>query len=223
MGRGNRNENGVAQSPSHDWRRRPNTETPTRPYDPWGLFEERIRNGPFNLERLVHPFSPFQWPNTEDDQIIWRQGDRMMSPALRAFVMASPINRFHNSGRGLTPAQVNTAMREVKKEIYRPSKTSKGKGCCEEKDCNHTSCPICLDDFAAKQQLLRLPCNHRFHSDCLMPWIKSHALCPICRFDLLGRPPANSDDHAAAAETPIDDMLVRAMEEAFEWMSSHRR
>jgi E3 ubiquitin-protein ligase RNF38/44 len=151
-----------------------------------------------------------------------------MSPALRAFVMASPIHRFHNSGRGLTPTEVDTAMKKLKKEIYWPSRKSKEKGRCNEKDCDHTSCPICLDEFEAKQQLLRLPCNHRFHSDCLMPWIKSHALCPICRFDLSGRPPENSDDHAAAAaapvaETPTDDMLIRAMEEAFDWISSHRR
>lgn len=230
MGRGvNRNEQGAAWSPSYDRGRRPNMETPTRPFDPWELFDDRIRTGPFNLERLpVHPFSPFQWANTEDDQMFRWQGDPRMSPALRAFVMASPIHRFHNSGRGLTPTEVDMAMKKLKKEIYWPSRKSKEKGRCNEKDCDHTSCPICLDEFEAKQQLLRLPCNHRFHSDCLMPWIKSHALCPICRFDLSGRPPENSDDHAAAAaapvaETPTDDMLIRAMEEAFDWISSHRR
>lgn len=231
---GNRNEQGVPWSSSFDRGRRPITGTQTRPYDPWELFEERIRTGPFNVERLpVHPFSPLQWANVEDDQMFWRQGDPRMSPALRAFVIASPLHRFNNSSRGLTPAEVDTAMKKLKKEIYWPPKKSKERGCWDEKDCHHTSCSICLDEFAPRQQLLRLPCNHRFHSDCLMPWIKSHALCPVCRFDILGRPPANSDDHAAAgtpindhaaaAEIPIDDMLVRAMEEAFDWVSSHRR
>eukprot|EP00253_Pinus_taeda_P004785 PITA_04785 len=228
MGRGvNRNEQEAAWSFSYDRGRRPNMETPTRPFDPWELFDERIRTGPFSLERLpVHPFSPIQWANLEDDSIYRRQGDPRMSLALRTFVMASPIHRFQNSGRRLTPAEVDTAMRKLKKGIYWPSRKTKGKGSSDDKDCLHTSCPICLDEFVVKQQLLRLPCNHKFHLDCLMPWIKSHALCPICRFDLSGRPLENSDVSAAAAATagtPTDDILIRAMKEAFDWISSHQR
>ncbi|PWA36139.1 zinc finger, RING/FYVE/PHD-type [Artemisia annua] len=26
------------------------------------------------------------------------------------------------------------------------------------------------------------PCNHRFHEDCISPWVNSHGGCPVCRF-----------------------------------------
>ena len=43
-----------------------------------------------------------------------------------------------------------------------------------------TTCSICLqecDDTAST-----LPCNHKFHSDCLVPWLWQHGSCPNCRY-----------------------------------------
>ncbi|KAL5561345.1 hypothetical protein UlMin_031092 [Ulmus minor] len=42
-------------------------------------------------------------------------------------------------------------------------------------------CCICLESFMPGDQLLRLPCEHRFHDACLEPWIRVRADCPCCR------------------------------------------
>ncbi|KAK9476822.1 hypothetical protein V1514DRAFT_335769 [Lipomyces japonicus] len=51
------------------------------------------------------------------------------------------------------------------------------------------NCAICntayLDD--AYPLVVRLPCNrlHHFDLECIAPWLKLHATCPLCRKDLL--------------------------------------
>jgi hypothetical protein len=45
------------------------------------------------------------------------------------------------------------------------------------------ACPVCLEDFSNGEAVAALPsCGHRFHrSECLLPWLKEHDTCPICR------------------------------------------
>jgi hypothetical protein len=45
------------------------------------------------------------------------------------------------------------------------------------------ACPVCLEDFNNGEAVAALPlCGHRFHrSECLLPWLKDHDTCPICR------------------------------------------
>uniref|UniRef100_A0ACD6AEB0 Uncharacterized protein n=1 Tax=Avena sativa TaxID=4498 RepID=A0ACD6AEB0_AVESA len=44
-------------------------------------------------------------------------------------------------------------------------------------------CAVCLDDFAKGDVLVHLPCVHRFHWDCALPWLEGAASssCPFCR------------------------------------------
>ncbi|KAM5543807.1 hypothetical protein V8D89_002424 [Ganoderma adspersum] len=43
-------------------------------------------------------------------------------------------------------------------------------------------CPICLDDYDAKDACLRIPtCSHWFHEGCLQQWLKGARTCPVCR------------------------------------------
>jgi RING-like zinc finger len=47
-------------------------------------------------------------------------------------------------------------------------------------------CAICLDEFENKEKVRVLPCKHRFHEDCLVPWLtERHSSCPLCKFDVL--------------------------------------
>ncbi len=47
-----------------------------------------------------------------------------------------------------------------------------------------SSCSVCKDDFLIEQSLIKLPCNHIFHDDCILPWLKERNSCPTCRFEL---------------------------------------
>ncbi|XP_043702121.1 probable E3 ubiquitin-protein ligase RHY1A [Telopea speciosissima] len=46
-------------------------------------------------------------------------------------------------------------------------------------------CAVCLERFKAGETLLHLPCAHRFHSRCLVPWLESSSHCPCCRLRIL--------------------------------------
>ncbi|KAF7851189.1 hypothetical protein BT93_L4335 [Corymbia citriodora subsp. variegata] len=45
-------------------------------------------------------------------------------------------------------------------------------------------CAICLERFEVGETLVHLPCAHRFHSRCLVPWLEGHAHCPCCRMGI---------------------------------------
>ena len=46
------------------------------------------------------------------------------------------------------------------------------------------NCVICLGDFQDKEHIIRLPCLHVFHSECVKSWLGSHNSCPTCKFEL---------------------------------------
>lgn len=50
---------------------------------------------------------------------------------------------------------------------------------------NTQGCSICTDDFVAGQDQRVLPCDHRFHPECIDPWLLNvSGTCPLCRIDL---------------------------------------
>ncbi|EHA8591883.1 putative E3 ubiquitin-protein ligase SIRP1 [Cocos nucifera] len=46
------------------------------------------------------------------------------------------------------------------------------------------NCSVCLEDVVIGTEAKEMPCKHRFHSGCLLPWLDLHSSCPICRFQL---------------------------------------
>lgn len=49
------------------------------------------------------------------------------------------------------------------------------------KSSDQEECAVCLEHFKSREDLSFLPCAHRFHSKCLLPWLQSNAHCPCCR------------------------------------------
>lgn len=54
-------------------------------------------------------------------------------------------------------------------------------------------CAICKDQFELNENVLRLPCRHLYHKQCISPWLDAHNSCPVCRFEL----PTDDADYEA--------------------------
>ncbi|TVU02673.1 hypothetical protein EJB05_51811, partial [Eragrostis curvula] len=43
-------------------------------------------------------------------------------------------------------------------------------------------CAVCLDEVRERhQRVTKLPCSHKYHSECVLPWLAIQPDCPCCR------------------------------------------
>ncbi|TVU27882.1 hypothetical protein EJB05_19383 [Eragrostis curvula] len=42
-------------------------------------------------------------------------------------------------------------------------------------------CAVCLEELRVGNVLVHLPCAHRFHWACAVPWVQAASRCPVCR------------------------------------------
>ncbi|XP_041364685.1 E3 ubiquitin-protein ligase RNF181-like [Gigantopelta aegis] len=45
-------------------------------------------------------------------------------------------------------------------------------------------CSVCLGEFDEEDETKTLPCDHQFHSKCILPWLQKVSTCPVCRCEL---------------------------------------
>ncbi|KAK1308415.1 E3 ubiquitin protein ligase RIE1 [Acorus calamus] len=46
-------------------------------------------------------------------------------------------------------------------------------------------CSICLSLYEDGVEIHALPCNHHFHSSCIIKWLRINATCPLCKYNIL--------------------------------------
>lgn len=74
-------------------------------------------------------------------------------------------------------------------------------------------CSICTEDFNKGEEVRVLPCNHKFHPECVDPWLLNvSGTCPLCRIDL--RP--KEEQTQAATEDEVSAETSR------QGLASHR-
>lgn len=93
-------------------------------------------------------------------------------------------------------------------EYKDPNPTAKGKGkgdygtVAQEDKLDsgeeEPSCTICLCEYEDGDGLVRLPCNHIFHEECISSWTTNHVRCPLCNYDLESVTTENTSSVAAS-------------------------
>ncbi|KAJ1273800.1 hypothetical protein BS78_05G012300 [Paspalum vaginatum] len=68
---------------------------------------------------------------------------------------------------------------------YRPPSLPPGAGAggaSDEDDSGRESCVICVTPYEAGDPCSVLPaCGHRFHTHCVVQWLRTQRTCPLCR------------------------------------------
>ena len=52
------------------------------------------------------------------------------------------------------------------------------------KETSGIECAVCFDVADGQSVFRCLPCRHRFHRDCIDPWLEKHKTCPVCKSDV---------------------------------------
>ncbi|KAI1766604.1 hypothetical protein GGR53DRAFT_485919 [Hypoxylon sp. FL1150] len=77
------------------------------------------------------------------------------------------------------------------------SASNENTGNNEQTEEEHLGCSICTEDFIVGQDVRVLPCDHKFHPQCIDPWLVNvSGTCPLCRLDL--RPQENEESGSSA-------------------------
>lgn len=80
---------------------------------------------------------------------------------------------FHEESQGTSPAS-----EEAVQALERVKVTADSVHDSEPK------CPICMSYYVLDDGLIKMPCQHVFHDDCLTQWLNLNNTCPICRLEL---------------------------------------
>nr|GMD56954.1 E3 ubiquitin-protein ligase MPSR1-like [Ipomoea batatas] len=64
-------------------------------------------------------------------------------------------------------------------------------------------CAICLAEFELGGEAKAMPCNHRYHPDCIDKWLQIHGSCPLCRYKM---PAEEGEEVGREGDYPADQL-----------------
>ncbi|KAF4526012.1 hypothetical protein B566_EDAN000805, partial [Ephemera danica] len=85
-------------------------------------------------------------------------------------------------------------------------------------------CSVCWEDFTLGENVRKLPCEHFYHDNCIIPWLELHGTCPICRKVLHeeGGDDQSRANNVAAATNSLPQSLAALFRAASGANSSNR-
>lgn len=152
--------------------------------------------GKFFCEEIVsqnnnsHPsrYVPFQATRRRENRLGGEPGFHPIFDILSQISNMNEENHFNNILSYLIANDPNKYGNPPasKEEVEKLQKMTVNKDNLSEikKISSDNCCPVCKDEFQENEELIKLPCCHLFHNECIMPWLKERNSCPTCRFEL---------------------------------------
>ncbi|MCD7452810.1 hypothetical protein HAX54_018251 [Datura stramonium] len=89
------------------------------------------------------------------------------------------INAMTNAGDGIGGKDRQEVATSAAVVVALPSVEVSG-----DDDDGEKECVICKEEMKEGRDVCKLPCHHKFHWICILPWLKKRDTCPCCRFQL---------------------------------------
>ncbi|CRK94171.1 CLUMA_CG007687, isoform A [Clunio marinus] len=151
------------------------------------------RQGPINFEEILQEIlvSITDGPNSGRTPMFFmgNPGDYAWGREGLDTIVTQLLNQMDNAG---PPPLDQEKIAEIPKcEIVQEQIDSK------------LQCSVCWEDFQLKEIVRQLPCSHVYHEPCILPWLKLHGTCPICRKLLAPEDEGNANNAAAQVATQL--------------------
>ncbi|KAH0681685.1 hypothetical protein KY285_021937 [Solanum tuberosum] len=110
-------------------------------------------------------------------ELTTRKLQSIMTPQMLEVCVDVTLVIDHNCDGGILLAmEESSTIKKSSIELLEPIETNERN--------NNDVCLVCLDEIGEETQVLRLPCSHMFHGDCITKWLENSHYCPLCRFEM---------------------------------------
>ncbi|XP_058772465.1 E3 ubiquitin-protein ligase MPSR1-like [Vicia villosa] len=150
-------------------------------------FERMIRNSdmsvllPF-IQGLSHPSptrrnrnNPDQESESTEDSD--RQRIILVNPSTQRMIIVEGVSSLETLFHELERTTKNSQPPASKESI-------EGMKRVEIEESDGGECVVCLEEFEVGGVVREMPCEHRFHGDCIEKWLGIHGSCPVCRYQM---------------------------------------
>lgn len=69
-------------------------------------------------------------------------------------------------------------------------------------------CCICLELFTDGQLLVKLPCGHFFHAECISSWLVGRDFCPLCKQVITRSTNESETEHEPQTSSALNDQQI---------------